>query len=107
MHLNLHTEMPRQLLIRACNCNVCTLHRQHESNFRLIKIMSKRRASTCKRSKRRPNFTGAEEVLLQNVDMSILFHYGYIHAIEFSAFYLPCSYSSFIYFRTSRCLVES
>ena len=33
-----------------------------------------------KRSKRRPNFTGAEvEVLLQNVDVSILFHYGYIH----------------------------
>ena len=38
-------------------------------------------------SKRRPNFTGAEvEVLLQNVDVSILFHYGYIHAIEFSAY---------------------
>ena len=37
-------------------------------------------------SKRRPNFTGAEvEVLLQNVDVSILFHYVYIHAIEFSA----------------------
>ena len=32
--------------------------------------------------KPRPNFTGAEvEVLLQNVDVSILFHYGYIHAI--------------------------
>ena len=38
-------------------------------------------------SKCRPNFTGAEvEVLLQNVDVSILFHYGYIHAIEFSAY---------------------
>src|SRR4029434_1411034 len=37
-------------------------------------------------SKRRPNFTGAEvEVLLQNVDVSILFHHGYIHTIEFSA----------------------
>ena len=48
-------------------------------------------------SKRRPNFTGAElEVLLQNVDVSILFHYGYIHAIEFSAYlcihlHLQCS----------------
>src|SRR4029434_11062399 len=38
-------------------------------------------------NKRRPNFTGAEvEVLLQNVDVSILFHYGYIHASEFSAY---------------------
>ena len=37
--------------------------------------------------KPRPNFTSAEvEVLLQNVDVSILFHYGYIHAIEFSAY---------------------
>ena len=35
--------------------------------------------------KRRPYFAGAEvEVLLQNVDVSILFHYDYIHAIEFS-----------------------
>ena len=63
--------------------------------------------------KPRPNFTGAEvEVLLQNVDVSILFHYGYIHAIEFSAYlfiqlHLQCSCSAFIYFRTSRCLVES
>src|SRR4029434_9853971 len=63
-------------------------------------------------SKHRPNFTGAKlEVLLQNVDVSILFHYGYIHAIEFSAYlfihlYLQCSCSAFIYFRTSRCLVE-
>src|SRR4029434_7204251 len=33
--------------------------------------------------KPRPNFTGAEvEVLLQNVDVSILFHYGYIYAID-------------------------
>ena len=37
--------------------------------------------------KPRPNFTRAEvEVLLQNVDMSILFHNGYIHEIEFSAY---------------------
>ena len=46
MHLNLHTETSRQLLIRACYCNVCTLHRQHKSNFRLIKIMSKTRTHT-------------------------------------------------------------
>ena len=57
--------------------------------------------------------TGAEvEVLLQNVDVSILFHYGYINAIKFSAYlfihlHLQCSCSPFIYFRTSRCLVES
>ena len=56
--------------------------------------MSKRKAST---SKRRSNLTGAEvEVLLQDVDVSILFHYGYINAIEFSAclfihLYLQCS----------------
>src|SRR4029434_2326637 len=64
-------------------------------------------------SKHRPNFTGAEvEELLQNVDVSILFHYRYIHAIECSAYlfihcHLQCSCSAFIYFRTSQCLVES
>src|SRR4029434_752310 len=64
-------------------------------------------------SKRRSNFTGAEvEVLLQDVDVSILFHYDYIHVIEFSAYlfihlHFQCSCSAFIYFRTSRCLVES
>ena len=48
--------------------------------------MSKQKADGCKR---RPNFTGAEvEVLLQNVDVSILFHYGYIHAIELVLIYL-------------------
>ena len=53
--------------------------------------MSKRKANTggAQVSKRRPNFTGAEvEVLSQNVDVSILFHYGYIHAIEFRAYSL-------------------
>src|SRR4029434_10457385 len=60
--------------------------------------------------KPRPNFTRAEvEVLVQNVDMSILFHYGYIHATEFSAYlfihcHLQCSYSAYIYVRTSRWL---
>src|SRR4029434_4845260 len=64
-------------------------------------------------SKRRSNFTGAEvEVLLQDVDVSILFHYSSINAIEFSAYlfihlHLQCSCRPFIYFRTSRCLVES
>ena len=48
-------------------------------------------------SKRKSNFTGAEvEVLLQDVDVSILFHYGYINTIEFSAYlfihlHLQCS----------------
>ena len=50
--------------------------------------MSKRKANTgAQIRKRRPNFTGAEvEVLSQNVDVSSLFHYGYVHAIEFSAY---------------------
>ena len=56
--------------------------------------MSKRKAST---SKRRSNLTSAEvEVLLQDVDVSIIFHYGYFNAIEFSAYlfihlHLQCS----------------
>ena len=70
--------------------------------------MSKRKANAggAKVSKRTPNFTGAEvEVLWQNVDVSILFHYGYIHEIEFSAYlfihlHLQCSCSAFIYFKT-------
>ena len=65
------------------------IHGERESNLRLIKIMSKRKANTggALASKHRPNFTGAEvEALLQNVDVSILFHYGYVHAIEFSAY---------------------
>src|SRR4029434_5651425 len=46
------------------------------------------------------------------VDVSILFHHGYIHAIEFSAYlfiqcHLQCWCSAFIFVRTSRCLVES
>ena len=52
---------------------------------------------------------GYSHVYLQNIDVSILFHYGYIHAIEFSAYlfihcHLQCSYSAFIYVRTSRWL---
>src|SRR4029434_3376514 len=57
-----------------------------------VKEESKHRSS-----KPRSNFTGAEvEVLLQDVDVSILFHYGYINAIELSAYlfihlHLQCS----------------
>src|SRR4029434_2631265 len=67
-----------------------TLHRQRETSE-----TDHFKAST---GKPRPNFTRAEvEVLLQNVDMSILFHNGYIHAIEFSGYvfihcHLQCSY---------------
>ena len=70
-------------------------------------------AHNTRSSKHRPNFTGAEvEVPLQNIDVSILFHYGYIHAIKFSPYlfihcHLQCLCSAFIYFRTSRCIVES
>src|SRR4029434_582341 len=115
VRLNLHTYTPCQLLIRARNrSDVCSRNRPnlHESNFRLIKIMSKWQSEHWS-SKHRPNFTGAEvEVLLQNVDVAILFHYLYIHAIRVSAClcihcHLQCSCSAFIYFRTSRCLVES
>src|SRR4029434_2261827 len=118
--LNLHTYMPRQLLIRARNrSDVCSQNRQNprESNSKATQstVMSKRKANTggAQVSKRRSNFTGAEvEVLLQDVDVSILFHNGYINAIELSAYlfihlHLQCSCSPFIYFRTSRCLVES
>ena len=67
--------------------------------------MSKQKANTggAPASKHRPNFTGAEvEVLLQDVDVSILFHYGNIHTIEFSAYlfihcHLHCSCSVFNY----------
>src|SRR4029434_3631138 len=67
-----------------------TLHRQRETSE-----TDHFKAST---GKPRPNFTRAEvEVLLQNVDMSILFHSGYIHAIEFSGYlfihcHFQCSY---------------
>ena len=52
-------------------------HKQRKSNLRLNKIMPKRKANTggALASKRRRYFTGAEvEVLMQNVDVSILFH---------------------------------
>ena len=59
------------------------------------RVMSKRKAST---SKRRSNLTGAEvEVLLQDVDVSILFHYGYINAIEFSAYlFISLTFAVFV-----------
>ena len=104
---------PRQHLIRAHNrSDVCCRNRPNprESNSKASHVKAE---SEHRSSKRRSNFTGAEvEVLLQDVDVSILFHYGYINAIEFSAYlfihlHLQCSCSPFIYFRTSRCLVES
>src|SRR4029434_4345989 len=110
VHLNLHTYTPRQLLIRARNgCDVCSGNRPNSrkgnSKASHVKAESEHRWS-----KRRSNFTGAEvKVLLQDVDVSILFHNGYINAIELSAYlfihlHLQCSCSPFIYFRTSRCL---
>ena len=83
MHLNLHTETPRQLLIRACYCNVCA-HSTGNAKATSETDQNHFKAST---GKPRHNFTREEvEVLLQNVDVSILFHYVYIHAIEFSAY---------------------
>ena len=84
------------------------MRKQLQTDQNHVKAESKHRSS-----KRIPNFTGVEvEVLLQNVDVSILFHYGYIHEIEFFAYLfihcdLQCSCSAFIYFRTLRCLVQS
>ena len=88
---------PRQLLTRARNrSDVCCRNRPNprESNSKAshVKVESGHRSS-----KQRSNFTGAEvEVLLQDVDVSILFHYGYIDTIEFSAYlfihlHLQCS----------------
>src|SRR4029434_3822182 len=113
VHLDLHTYTPRQLLIRAHNrCDVCSRNRPNprEGNSKASHVKAE---SEHWSRKRRSNFTGAEvEVLLQDEDVSILFHYGYINAIEFCAYlfihlHLQCSCSPFIYFRTSQCLVES
>src|SRR4029434_59446 len=94
VHLNLHTYTPRQLLIRACNRgDWCSRNRlnpcERNSKASHVKAESEHRSS--KRS------TSAEvEVLLQDEDVSILFHYGYFNAIEFSAYsfihlHLQCS----------------
>ena len=78
VHLNLHTYTPRQLLIRARNrSDVCSRNRPNprESNSKASHVKAE---SEHRSSKRRSNFTGAEvEVLLQDEDVSILFHYGY------------------------------
>src|SRR4029434_5054460 len=111
LKLNAHSRAPEfayihasQLLIRARNhSDVCSRIRPDPrvSNSYAIRVKAE---SEHRSSKRRSNFTGAEvEVLLQDVDMSILFHYGYINAIEFSAnlfihLHLQCSCSPFIYF---------
>src|SRR4029434_5795568 len=101
MHLNLYTYTPRQLLIRARNrSDVCSRNRpnprkatrkQRESDSH-VKAESEHRSS-----KRRPIFTGAEvEVLLQNVDVSILFYYRSIPGTEFRFIYsLP--FAVFVY----------
>src|SRR4029434_5575755 len=98
MHLDLHTYTPRQLLIRARNrSDVCSRNRPNpcESNSKASHVKAE---SEHRSTKRRSNFHSAEvEVLLQDVEVSILFHYGYINAIEFSAylfihFHLQCFY---------------
>ena len=102
--LNLHTYTPRQLLIRARNrSDVCSQNRENPresiSKATQSTVMSKLKANSggTQVCKCRPNFTVAEvEVLSQNIDVSILSHYGYIYAIEFSAYlfihlYLQCS----------------
>src|SRR4029434_4226484 len=109
MHLNLHTETPRQLLLRACYCKCA--HSTGNAKATSETDQNHFKAST---GKPRPNFTGAEvEVLLQNVDVSILFHYGYIPAIEFSAYLfihcnLQCSCTfTFIFTHLADAFVQS
>ena len=64
----------------------CAQHTPQATQKQLQTDQNNVKSST---GKRRPNFIGAEvEVLLQNVDVSILFHYGYIHAIELVLIYL-------------------
>ena len=79
--VDLHTYTPCQLLIRARNrSDVCSQNRPnlHESNSKVSHVKAE---SGHRSSKRRSNFTGAEVgLLLQDVDVSILFHYGYIKA---------------------------
>ena len=87
VHLDLHTYTPCQLLIRARNSSdVCSRNwpNPRESNSKASHVKAE---SGHRSSKRRSNFTGAEvEVLLQDVDVSIIFHYSYINVIEFSAY---------------------
>ena len=88
VQLDLHTYTPRQLLIRArIRSDVCSQNRPNprESNSKASHVKAE---SEHRSSKRKSNFTGAEvEVLLQDVDVSILFHNGYINAIELSAYF--------------------
>src|SRR4029434_6724981 len=100
MHLNLHTETPCQLIIRACMMQLKrrvhntqtpqATRNQLQTDQNQVKAEGKHRWIKCS-----PNFTSAEvEVLLQNVDVSILFQYSYIHAIDaylFIHLYLQCS----------------
>src|SRR4029434_1412194 len=71
------------------------MRKQLQTDQNHVKAESDQRSS-----KRRPNFTGAEgKVLLQNVEVSILFQYGYIHSIEFNAYlfiHLQCSCTAFL-----------
>src|SRR4029434_8995687 len=76
-----------------------TLHRQRKTS-----VTDHFKAST---GKPRPNFTRAEvEVLLQNVDMSILFHNGYIHAIEFSGYlFIHCHFQCSYFNKSRKCRI--
>ena len=87
--------MPRQLLIRARNrCDVCSQNRPNPRNSKASHVKAESSTGRVKAD-------GAEvEVLLQDVDVSILFHNGYINAIELSAYlfihlHLQCSYISY------------
>src|SRR4029434_7728616 len=95
MHLNLHTETPRQLLIKAC-------YYVHTPQAKATSETDNFKASP---GKPRPNFTRAEvEVLLQSVDMSILFHNGYIHAIEFSGYlFIHCPFQCSYCNKSRKC----
>ena len=64
-------------------------YRPRKSEYNLVQRNHVKAVSEHRWIQRRPSFTSAEvEVLLQNVDV---FHHGYIHAIEFSAYlFIQC-----------------
>src|SRR4029434_8911008 len=102
VHLDMHTYTPHQLLIRAHNLSdVCSQNQQNSQSNSKATVISKRKASTGGVNADLPSpvwrYCG-------RIYMCILFHYGYIHTIEFSAYLFihlnwQCLCSGFIYVR--------
>ena len=84
------------------------LQKQLQTDQNHVKAESEQRSIKC-----RHTFTDAEVgVLLQNVNVSIVLHYGYIQAIEFSAYsfihlhFLCCAVLLFLGLRRFRSALE-